>query len=64
MVKILNAIFDGVVLKPEELVDIIPNSRVKLSIEYPDRDIKKPVSFLKIARNLNLVGPKDWSERV
>jgi predicted DNA-binding antitoxin AbrB/MazE fold protein len=64
MSKTLKAIFDGEVLRPDEPIELAPNTRVKLTIESIDTSEKQPKSFLQTARSLNLQGPSDWSERL
>jgi predicted DNA-binding antitoxin AbrB/MazE fold protein len=64
MSKTLEAIFDGEVLRPDEPIELEPNTRVRLTIESVDRSEKQPQSFLQIARLLKLQGPSDWSERL
>jgi hypothetical protein len=64
MSKTLEAIFDGEVLRPEEPTGLEPNTRVKLTIEPVDESAGQPKSFLRVARSLNLEGPRDWSERL
>ena len=57
----LKAIFDGRALLPEEDIDLEPNTRVSVIIESDKLEEKKPLSFLKTARSLDLDGPSDWS---
>jgi predicted DNA-binding antitoxin AbrB/MazE fold protein len=63
MAKMIHAIFDGEVLRPEEPVVLPPNTRVLITILEPDVPVGPEYSFLKTARSLNLEGPSDWSER-
>ncbi|OQA15270.1 MAG: hypothetical protein BWY64_02937 [bacterium ADurb.Bin363] len=62
MSKIVQAIFDGQVLKPENPLDLAPNTRVKLIIESVDTEDKKPLSFIDTALSVKIEGPPDWSE--
>lgn len=64
MTKTLEAVFDGEVLRPDEPIDLEPNTRVRVTIESaaPPRD--KSNSFLRTARSLNLQGPPDWAARL
>jgi predicted DNA-binding antitoxin AbrB/MazE fold protein len=62
MVKTLEAVFDGTVLRPIEPLSLQPNTRVRITIETESE--QQPVSFLQTARSLDLEGPPDWSERV
>jgi hypothetical protein len=63
MTKSIEALFDGVTLRPDEPLEIPPNTRVRLTIE----SLRTPGvtgSFLRTARNLGLVGPRDWSSNL
>ena len=64
MSKTIEAVFDGEVLRPNEPLELQPNTRVRLTIDKLPTDIQKPRSFLRTARSLNLQGPSDWSERI
>lgn len=64
MVQVLEAVFDGAVLHPDTPIELKPNTRVKITIETVEPEEGKPVSFLQMARSLNLEGPTDWSERL
>jgi hypothetical protein len=64
MIKTLDAIFDGKVLHPEAPLDLIPNTKVKITIEVPATEASKPVSFLDTAQSLMLEGPEDLSEKL
>jgi predicted DNA-binding antitoxin AbrB/MazE fold protein len=60
MSQIVDAIYDGEVLRPDEALSLEPNTRVRIVVEVllaPTR----PTSFLKTARSLDLSGPPDWS---
>jgi predicted DNA-binding antitoxin AbrB/MazE fold protein len=64
MSKTLEAVFDGEVLRPDEPIELEPNTRVRLTIESVNAPERQPKSFLQTARSLNLQGPSDWSERL
>ena len=64
MTKTLKAVFDGEVLRPVEPVGLKPNTRVRLTLEVDDSVEEKPKSFLNTARELELDGPPDWSEKL
>lgn len=64
MSQTLDAIFDGEVLRPDQPIDLEPNTRVRVTIELADTSGKKNLSFLKTARSLQLEGPPDWSARL
>ncbi len=67
------ATFDGEVFRPDEKVDLEPNTKVKVTIEEPKKlklvvKPKKgkgePYAFLRYARSLNLDGPSDFSKNL
>ena len=60
MVKILDAVYDGTVLRPVEPLLLEPNTRVRITIETESGE-QKQASFLQTARSLQLEGPPDWS---
>ena len=64
MSKTLEAVFDGEVLRPDEPIDLEPNTRVRVTIEPAAGPRDKAKSFLRTARALNLQGPPDWSARL
>ena len=64
MTKTIRATYDGEVLRPDEQLNLRPNTRVRITIDSPDIDESKTMSFLTTARHLNLDGPTDWSERI
>lgn len=64
MTQSLDAVFDGKVLRPDQPLDLKPNTRVRITIEYDKPSRKKSSSFLRTALSLNLEGPPDWSERI
>jgi hypothetical protein len=60
MTKSIEAVFDGVTLRPDEPLELPPNTRVRLTIESLPAP-GEAGSFLRTARNLGLTGPADWS---
>ena len=62
MEKTIKALFDGEVFRPAEPVALEPNTYVQIIIAAvsPGQGAA-PVSFLQVARALNLEGPADWS---
>jgi len=60
----LTAVFDGQVLRPDAPLALAPNTRVRLILEPATDDAPKTSSFLRVARELELDGPPDWSERL
>jgi len=63
MTRTVTATFDGEVLRPDEPVDLEPNTKVRITIEASEPLEEKTLSFLDVAASLNLEGPSDWSER-
>ena len=65
MSETLYATFDGEVLRPDGPVSLKPNTRVRLTIEDAEAgEAPTASSFLETARNLQLQGPADWSEKL
>jgi predicted DNA-binding antitoxin AbrB/MazE fold protein len=60
----ITATFDGGVLRPDEPLDMEPNSRVHITIEVSRPPTEKTLSLLDTAASLNLEGPSDWSIRI
>jgi hypothetical protein len=63
MARTIEAVFDGVALRPNEPLDLPPNTRVRVTIESPVTT-DEPASFLDTARGLALSGPRDWSRNL
>lgn len=64
MIKRIDAIFDGNVLRPAEPLEIAPNTRVRITVDVPETKSNRDSSFLDTAQELNLDGPADWSENI
>jgi predicted DNA-binding antitoxin AbrB/MazE fold protein len=64
MTRTVEAVFDGEVIRPDEPLDLEPNTRVRITVEDKLKAEPKRRSFLRTARSLNLDGPSDWSERI
>jgi hypothetical protein len=64
MVRTIEAIFDGKVLRPETLLALEPNTRVRITIEEVEPRSEEATSFLDVAQSLNLEGPPDWAENI
>jgi predicted DNA-binding antitoxin AbrB/MazE fold protein len=64
MSQTLEAIFDGSVFRPDQPIELEPNTRVRITIERATASEKESESFLNVARSLNLDGPRDWSSRL
>ncbi len=64
MSQTVQATFDGQVLKPEQPLELAPNTRVLITIEVIDQPTCRRGAFLRTARSLKLDGPADWSEKI
>ena len=64
MIKTVEAIFDGEVLRPKEPLELEPNTVVQVTISTVEPDQTQSLSFLDTALSLKLEGPPDWSERL
>jgi hypothetical protein len=62
MTRTVQAVFDGEVLRPQEPLDLEPQTRVQITIETILEPKGNSQSFLDVAASLNLDGPSDWSE--
>lgn len=62
MTRTMQAVFDGEVLRPQEPLDLKPQTRVQITIETIPEAEENSQSFLDVAASLNLDGPSDWSE--
>jgi predicted DNA-binding antitoxin AbrB/MazE fold protein len=64
MIKTIEAVFDGQVIKPEGPLMIEPNTRMRVTIETVELITDKATSFLHTARSLHLDGPPDWAKNL
>lgn len=64
MTKTLEAVFDGAVFRPDEKIELEPNTRVEIVVRVKPMTENTPKSFLCTARALRLHGPKDFSTRI
>lgn len=64
MSQTLEATFDGEVFRPNQAVELQPDTQVQLIVTVKSTTEKNPKSFLRVARSLQLTGPTDWSSRV
>ncbi len=64
MVRTIEAVFDGEVLRPENPLSLEPNTRVRITIETVEASTAEATSFLDTARSLNLEGPPDWATNI
>ena len=66
MRQIIEAVYDGTVLRPVDVLTLEPNTRVRLTLEVLEvveqpRQTGAESSFLETAKSLRLSGPSDWS---
>jgi len=64
MSQTVQAIFDGQVFKPEQPLELAPNTRVLITIKAVDQPESRRGAFLRAARSLKLEGTADWSETI
>lgn len=64
MSQTLDATFDGNVFRPDQPIELEPNTRVRITIETNPASEEEAQSFLAVARSLKLEGPPDWSSRL
>ena len=64
MVRTIEAVFDGQVLRPQGRLILEPNTRVRITIETVESPPGKPMSFLDTACSLDLEGPPDWAANI
>lgn len=64
MTKVLNAVFDGAVFRPDTKVELEPDTRVELEVRVRAPRSSKTTSFLETALALRLEGPPDFSSRL
>ena len=64
MIKTIEAVFDGKVLRPKDALTLEPNTRVRITIEPIEQTTKDAVSFLDTALSLKLDGPSDWAVNI
>jgi len=57
----IKAVYDGQVFRPIEPIPLQPNTPVQIVVAMEEEE---PISFLDVARSLNLDGPPDWSVRL
>lgn len=63
MTKTIEATFDGEVLRPDEPIELAPNTRVRVIIDTTLHSDRQPFIFLEAAQALRLEGPSDWAIR-
>jgi predicted DNA-binding antitoxin AbrB/MazE fold protein len=75
MEKIVEATYDGEVFRPDEPVDLEPNTKAKIIIEGEEEKPKKPkliarkgkgepYAFLKYARSASIDAPPDFASNI
>ena len=51
MTKTLEATFDGAVFRPDELVELQPDTRIQIIVSVKPAPEHEPKSFLRVARS-------------
>lgn len=65
MSLIIEATFDGEVFRPDEKVDLEPDTKVKLELKVKKKKkTGKPYSFTNYARSVNIDAPSDYAENI
>ena len=63
MSKTIGAVFDGQVLRPDEPIDLKPNTRCKVTIETPVEGASQGDAWKFLEKLIGSVeAPPDWSE--
>lgn len=60
----IEATFDGEVLRPKQIPNLAPNTRVIVTIQPVEAQESPPASFLQTARSANIEGPFDLAINV
>ncbi len=61
MSQTVEGVYDGAVFRPDAVLALAPNTRVRITVEVLPPAEAAPPSFLRTARSLELRGPADWS---
>jgi predicted DNA-binding antitoxin AbrB/MazE fold protein len=61
---VVDAVFDGSVLRPISPLFLKPNTQARITIEIVKKKRGKSKSFLDVARSAKLKGPRDFSENL
>ncbi len=64
MTTTIEAVFDGEVFRPDQTLNLEPNTRVTLVVIMRDDTSAPSESFLDTAMSIKLEGPADWSENL
>jgi hypothetical protein len=60
----IEATFDGEVLRPKQIPNLAPNTRVIVTIQPVEAQDSSPASFLQTAGSVNIEGPSDLAINV
>jgi hypothetical protein len=60
----VKATFDGEGLRPDEPLELAPQTRVRVIIEPEEAPALRTTSFVRTAQSLQLEGPEDWSSNL
>lgn len=62
MEKTIDATFDGEVFRPDEPVDLEPNTKVKIQLNVMEkRETGEPYSFFEFAQSIDIDLPPDFA---
>ena len=64
MEKIVNATFDGEVFRPDEPVDLEPNTKVRLQLTVKKKKSGKPGVFLDYILSVSIDAPPDYATNI
>ncbi len=65
MEKTIDATYDGDVFRPDEPVDLEPNTEVRLTLVVKKRKKKgRPYAFFEYARSVSIDAPADFASNI
>ncbi|MGC1376021.1 MAG: antitoxin AF2212-like protein [Anaerolineales bacterium] len=64
VLKMIEATYDGQVIRPDAPLNLEPNTRVRITVTTVKPARGKAKSFLATARSLKLEGPTDMAENL
>ena len=64
VIDIIDAVYDGQVIRPDLPLKLEPNTRIRITVKTIKKTRTKKSSFLATDRSLKLQGPTDLSENL
>jgi hypothetical protein len=64
MTQTIEAVYDGLVFRPDEPLQLEANTRIRLVVEEMPKNSSKPYGFLDAMLAANLEGPPDFSTNI